>query len=96
MATFWQGNRIVRLVSTNSHPGNFVLTDRKLGHNVIQVNLPQNIQLHNRYMNGVDCHDQLHKKYDVCHFSVKAWKYIVGYFVNTNKPVRILLIFTLT
>ena len=68
VATVWQDNRIVRLVSTNSNPRNVVHTDRRLGHNVIQVNLPQNIQLYNRYMNGVDCHDQMCMKYDVGHF----------------------------
>ena len=84
VATVWQDNRIVRLVSTNSYPRN-VHTGRRLGHNVIQVNQPQNIQLYNRYMNVVDCHDQLCIKYDVGHFSVKAWKYILWYFVNTSK-----------
>ena len=51
---------------------------------MIQVNQSQNIQLYNRYMNGVDCHDQIYMKYDVGHFSVKAWKYILWYFVNTS------------
>ena len=83
VATVWQDNRIVRLVSINSNPRN-VHTDRRLGHNVIQVNQPQNIQLYNRYMNGVDHHDQMCMKYDVGHFSVKAWKYILWYFVNTS------------
>ena len=72
VATVWQDNRIVRLVSTNSNPRNVVHTDRRLGHNVIQVNQPQNIQLYNRYMNGIDHYDQMCMKYDVGHFSVKA------------------------
>ena len=59
MATVWQDNRIVRLVSTNSNPRNVVHTVRRLGHNVIQVNQPQYIQLYNRYMNGVDHHVQM-------------------------------------
>ena len=84
VATVWQDNRIVILVSTNSNPRNVVHTDRRLGHNVIQVNQPQNIQLYNRYMNGVDHHDQTCMKYDVGYFSVKAWKYILWYFVNTG------------
>ena len=46
MATIWQDNRIVRLVSTNSNPKNVVHTDRRLGQNVIQVNQPQNIRLY--------------------------------------------------
>ena len=64
----WQDNRIERLVSTNSNPRNVVNIDRKFGHNMIQVNQPQNIQLYNRYMNGVDCNDQMCMKYDVGHF----------------------------
>ena len=38
VANFWQDNRNVRLVSTNSNPRNVVHTDRRLGHSVIQVN----------------------------------------------------------
>ena len=78
VATVWQDNRIVRLVSTNLNPRNVVHTDRILGHNVIQVNQPQNIELYHRNMNGVDHHDQMHMKYDVGCFSVRAWKYISG------------------
>ena len=84
VAIVWQDNRIVRLVSINSNPRNVAHTDRRLGHNVIQVNQLQNIQLCNRYMNGVDCHDKMHMKYDVGHFSVKVWKYKLWYFVNTS------------
>ena len=83
VATVWQDNRIVGFVRTNSNSRN-VDTDRKLGNNVIQVNQPQNIQLYKRYMNGVDCHDHMCMKYDVVCFSVKAWKYMLWYFVNTN------------
>ena len=35
-------------------------------------------------MNGVDFHDQMCMKYDVGHFLVKAWKYMLWYFVNTS------------
>ena len=84
VVTVWQDNRIIRLVSTNSNPGNLVHTDSRLGHHVIQVNQPQNIQLYNRYMNGVDHHAQMHMKYEVAHFSVKVWRYILWYFVNTS------------
>ena len=42
------------------------------------------MHLYNRYMNGADHHDQMHMKYDVGHFSIKAWKYIFLYFVNTS------------
>ena len=84
VATVWQDNKIVRLFSTNSNPRNVVYTERRLCHNVIKVNQPQNIWLYNRYMNGVDHHDQMHVKYDAGHFSVKAWKYILWYFMNTS------------
>ena len=78
VVTVCQHIRIVRLVNTNSNPRNVVHTDRRLGHNVIQVNQPQNTQLFNRCMKGVDHHDQMCIKYDVGLFSVKAWKYIFG------------------
>ena len=83
VATTWQDNRIVRLVSTNLKPKN-VNMDRRFGCNVIQVNQPQNIQLCNRYMNGVDHQVQMCIKYDGCYFSVKAQQFILWYFVNTN------------
>ena len=84
VATVWQDSRIARLVSTNLKPRNVVHADRRLGHNVIQVNQPQKFQMYNRYMSGVDCHDQMCMKCDVGHFSVKAWKYILRYCVNTS------------
>ena len=69
VATVWQDSGIVGCVSVTSNPRDNVHTDRKLGHNVIQVNHPQNIQLYNRYMNGVYDHGQLCMRYDVGHFS---------------------------
>ena len=84
VATVWQDNRVVRLITTDSNPRNVVHRDRRLGHNAIQVNQPQNIQLFNRYMNGVDHHDQMCMKYYVGHFSVKAWRYILWGIVNTS------------
>ena len=51
VASVWQDNRIVRLISTNSKPRNVVHTNRRLGHNVIQVNQPQNIQLKLKLIN---------------------------------------------
>ena len=68
---------MVRLVITNTNPRNVFYTDRRLGHNVIQVNQLQNIQLYNKYMDGVDHHDQMHMKYDVDCLSVKALKWIL-------------------
>ena len=62
VAIVWQDNRIVRPISRNSNPRIVVHTDRRLGCNVIQVNQPQNIQLYNRYMNGVNFHDQMFMK----------------------------------
>ena len=35
-------------------------------------------------MKGVDHHDQMHMKYNIGCFSVKAWKDILWYFVNTS------------
>ena len=60
VATVWQDNGIVRLVTANSNPRNVIHTHRRLGCNVTQVIQPQNIQLYNRYMNDVDHHDQMH------------------------------------
>ena len=82
VATVWQDNEVVRLVSTNSKPSNILQANRRLGHDVIQVNQPENIQLYNKYMNGVDQHDQMRMKYNVGRFSRKAWKYLLWFLVN--------------
>ena len=44
VATVWQDNKVVQLVSTNSKPSNILQANRRLGYDVIQVNQPENIQ----------------------------------------------------
>ena len=39
--------------------------------------------LYNKNMNAVDRNDQLRAKYNVGRFSVKAWKYLLLFFVNS-------------
>lgn len=46
--------------------------------------MPLNVKMYNRYMNGVDRHDQLQTQYMVGRFSNKAWKYLLWFFVNAG------------
>ena len=84
VATVWQDRNPVRVLSTNSDPRIIVQADRRVGHETVQVNQPQCLSLYNRYMNGVDRHDQLRTEYIVGRFAKKAWKYMMWFLVNAS------------
>ena len=84
VVTVWQDRNPVRVLSTNSDPRIIVQADHQVGHETVQVNQPQCLSLYNRYMNGVDCHNQLHTEYIVGCFTKKAWKYMMWFLVNAS------------
>ena len=59
VATVWQDNKTVRVLSTNSNPRNVLETSHRIGRDVVQINQPENVNLYNKNMNAVDRHDQL-------------------------------------
>ena len=65
VATVWKDNREVRVLSTNSRPDVIVAANRQIGQQQVQVNQPENVAKYNKYMSGVDRHDQMHMHYDV-------------------------------
>ena len=58
VATAWEDNKIVRVLSTNCEPQNVQVADRRIGCQTVESNQPQNVYSYNKYMSGVDWHDQ--------------------------------------
>ena len=68
----------------NCGPEETVVADCRVGCQVVHINQPKNICLNNKYMGGVDQHDQMRMQYELGHFSKKAWTYILWFFVNAS------------
>ena len=79
VATAWEDNKTVRVLSTNCEPQNVQVADHRIGHQIVQINQPQNIYSYNKYMSGVDQHHQMQLQYGLGHFSKKAWKYLMWF-----------------
>ena len=62
----------LRVISTNARPDVTFPIERKCGYATVHIDQPENVFLYNKYMNGVDKHDQLQMKYNIGQFSVKA------------------------
>ena len=84
VATVWQDNKTVRVLSTNSNPRNVLETGHRIGRDVVQINQPENVNLYNKHINGVDWHDQLWLQYPVGRFAKKSWKYLLWFLVNAS------------
>ena len=82
VSTVWMDKKHVQMLSTNSRPTVILQANWKIGRETVQVNQPENVYLYNKYMNGVDRHDQLCLQYNVGCFSHKAWKCLLWFFVN--------------
>ena len=82
VATAWKDNKTVTVLSTNCGPQDTVIADWRVGCHSIHINQPKNVNLYNKYMGGVDQHDQMRLQYGLGHFSKKAWKYLLWFFVN--------------
>ena len=63
VATVWHDNRPVRVLSTNSRPDITIPIQRKCRNTKIALDQPENVYMYNKYMNGVDKHDQNRMKY---------------------------------
>ena len=82
VATVWHDKRPVRVLSTNARPDVIFPVERKCGNATVHIDEPENVFLYNKYMNGVNKHDHLWMKYNIGWFSVKAWKYLLWFFVS--------------
>ena len=84
VATVWNDSRPVRVLSTNARPDISYPIERRVRNEVVHIDQPENIFMYNKYINVVDKHDQLRMKYNIGQFSVKAWKYLLWFFINAS------------
>ena len=81
-ATAWKDKKVVNMLSTLSAPQDIKTCCRRIGEEAIQVSQPHSVYIYNKYMNGVDRHDQLRLQYPMGRFSKKHWKYVVSFLLN--------------
>lgn len=79
--TAWNDNNIVMIVHNNS-TSDPVRCERQVGRQRVMVPQPKAIADYNQFMNGVDLHDQLRKKYACGRPSKKYWKYILWFILD--------------
>ena len=82
VAVVWHDNRDVRMLSTNTNPEDGVV-QRRVGREVLAVPCPNSVINYNAHMGGVDLADQKRSYYGVGRESVKFWRYLVWYILNT-------------
>ena len=82
VATVWKDKKLVHHLSTMSDPTRSMEAQRRSGPNILNLRQPQTVNQYNRYMGGVDLHDQLRMKYPCGRHSKKAWRYIFWFLLN--------------
>ena len=83
-ATVWKDKKVVTVLSTLSDPNQMERCRRREGNVVHEVEQPASLHSYNKFMNGVDRHDQMRMKYGVGRFAKKAWKYLTWFFINCS------------
>ncbi|XP_041366786.1 piggyBac transposable element-derived protein 5-like [Gigantopelta aegis] len=81
-AIIWQDKKQVSVLSSLSPPQDIPQAGRRIGNTRVQLNQPHSVHSYNKYMNGIDKHDQYHLKYDVSRESKRWWKYLFFFLVN--------------
>lgn len=79
--TAWNDNNVV-LVLHNNSSSDPVRCERQVGRNRQMIPQPKAIADYNRFMNGVDLHDQMRKKYSCGRASKKYWKYLMWFIID--------------
>ncbi|XP_060576374.1 piggyBac transposable element-derived protein 4-like [Ruditapes philippinarum] len=81
-ASVWKDKKLVHHLSTLSQPDDVVSASRRVGADILQLRQPQCVSAYNKYMGGVDLHDQLRTNYDVGRNSKKWWKHLFWFLIN--------------
>ena len=90
VCTIWRdkaSNKPVTVLSTQCNPvgGDQVKRRKKQGRQWVDVviNRPASVAFYNKFMGGVDMHDQARWYYNLTQKSVKWWKYLFWFFLDT-------------
>ena len=83
-ATVWKDKRLVNTLSTLSSPEEVHEANRRVGTEVFEVPQPSSVYLYNKYMGGVDSHDQLRMNFDVGRNGKKWWRYLFWFLLNCS------------
>ncbi|XP_060571267.1 piggyBac transposable element-derived protein 5-like [Ruditapes philippinarum] len=81
-ATVWKDMRLIHHMSTLSDPCDTRDAQRRFGREVLQLRQPHTVFAYNKFMGGVDLHDQFRAKYSVGSCSKKWWKYLFWFCLN--------------
>jgi hypothetical protein len=79
--TAWNDNNIVIVLYNNCNDDS-VGCYRQVDRNRVFLTQPKALANYNKYMNGVDLHDQMRKKYAAGRPSKKYWKYIMWFVID--------------
>jgi len=92
-ASVWQDKKPVAFLSTLSNPLLQLPVNRRNGRQNLALTQPHAAHIYNKYMNGVDRHDQMRMCYDLARYGKKSWKYIF-WFVMNSAIVNAFIIYT--
>lgn len=81
-ATVWKDKKLVYHLTTLSEPTEEADAQRRAGQNILQLKQPLSVASYNKFMGGVDVHDQYRMKYDVGRNCKKWWRYLFWFMVN--------------
>ena len=81
--TLWEDTKVVRFLSTATNPNTVSTGVRRISGVHTEVNMPAVAKEYGRFMGGTDRHDRLRMCYEVGRQSLKAWKYIFFFFLNS-------------
>lgn len=82
VATLWKDKRAVAVLSTNSQ-AKMGTVDRRAPGGKKEVAVPEPVLSYNANMGGVDLADQHHSYYPVCRPSVRWWRYVCWWLMQT-------------
>ena len=86
LATLWRDNRVVTILSTNAHPDQQdVVQRRQRNGSRVDVRCPSSVSLYQKYMGGVDRNDQLRQYYAVRTKCRKFYKYLFWFLFESSQ-----------
>ncbi|XP_052775666.1 piggyBac transposable element-derived protein 4-like isoform X1 [Mya arenaria] len=84
VATVWKDKRLVYHLSTLSQPADIRDARRRVLGNHLELQQPHTVYAYNKFMGGVDLHDQFRAKYNIGRCGKKWWRYIFWFILNCS------------